>query len=520
MNFKDLLLPLTLAMLTTWGVHYFFFNKTTTSDEEVRSGQSFIAPKAKKELNPLNSEVNFSDVKRPKPSLLSEVQTDGAVLVFTTDGATLESLTFKHVYNCPGCPMQTIEMPAETEKENRAFLLALGNETPYYYDLINRQDLDDKIQLTYQADFQDGRIEKKFTVYKDSYKIDLAIKVESKKAQEEKLEPRIFFPSPSVPALKTNDAIFAIMSNEKSSIEKISTDKLNVEQGWFAPRIFGADDRYFVHALVDDQQSFVQRGYFKFSDKNKLVAILEGPAVGKTPTNEWKLSFYCGPKEVASFAKVDARLEQTLDYSGIFSPISKFLLYVLKLLYSYLKNYGLAIIALTILVKLVLLPFTYRAEEGMQKRAEFDKKLKYVQQKFKHDPEMLAHERAELIKKHGMPGLSGCLPLLLQLPIFIALSRVLSSAIELYRAPFFGWIHDLSASDPYYVLPVITGLGMLMQTATMAGNDPKQKIPSVVMALVIGAVTANLAAGLALYICTFNILGIVQTKALKFFKRS
>jgi YidC/Oxa1 family membrane protein insertase len=146
--------------------------------------------------------------------------------------------------------------------------------------------------------------------------------------------------------------------------------------------------------------------------------------------------------------------------------------------------------------------------------------LRYLQQKYKDQPETLALERAELIKKHGMPGLSGCLPLLLQLPIFIALSRVLSSAIELYNAPFIGWIHDLSAKDPYYILPLITALSMVIQSMLMPSNDPKQRISTLIMALVIGAVTANLAAGLSLYICMFTILGVVQTQLLKAFKRA
>jgi YidC/Oxa1 family membrane protein insertase len=227
-----------------------------------------------------------------------------------------------------------------------------------------------------------------------------------------------------------------------------------------------------------------------------------------------------GPKEAAAMSAVDFRLEDTLEYAGFFAPISKFLLYVLKILYGYVKNFGFAIILLTILVKLFLFPFTYGAEDSMKKRLEFDKKLRYLQQKYKDQPEILAHERTELIKKHGMPGLSGCLPLLLQLPIFIALSRVLSSAIELYNAPFIGWIQDLSAKDPYYILPLITALAMIAQSLVMPSGDAKQRISTFVMALIIGAVTANLAAGLALYICTFTILGFVQTQVVRVFKRS
>jgi YidC/Oxa1 family membrane protein insertase len=184
------------------------------------------------------------------------------------------------------------------------------------------------------------------------------------------------------------------------------------------------------------------------------------------------------------------------------------MLWVLKWLFAYLHNYGLAIIALTFLVRLMLLPFTMNSEESLKKRAEFDKKLKYIQQKYKDDSARLAEERAELIKKHGMPGLGGCLPLLLQIPIFIALARVLGSTIELYKAPFFGWIHDLSAADPLYILPVLVGVSMIVQAFFV---DEKQRFTMLISALVFGAIAVNFASGLTLYILVSTLLGFAQT---------
>lgn len=519
MNFKELLLPLSLAMLTTIGVHYFFFSGNAEQKEDsVRSGQSFMAPKNTQELKPLNTEISFSDSKEAKPAQLSQVDTDGALLVFSTEGASLERLEFKHLGSCLSCPLKTIEAPSANERENRVFFVAVGTHSPYYYTLINKDDSADTVALTYRADVENGTIEKKYTVHKHTYKIDLDIHLNIHDSAKKAFEPRIFFNSPVIVAANKNDVVSGIFSNEKGSIEKITRDK-TLGRGWFAPRIFGAENKYFVHTLIQDKQAFVQRAYYKISGKNQLISILEGPSIEKPADYKWQLSFYFGPKEAAAFNAVDAQLEQTLEYSGILAPLSKFLLYLLNLLYSYLKNYGLAIIAITVLVKLVLLPFTYNAEDGMQKKAEFDKKLKYVQQKFKHDPEALAFEKGELIKKHGMPGLSGCLPVLLQIPIFLALSKILSNALELHQAPFL-WINDLSASDPYYILPIVTALGMILQTMSGASNDPKQMMSGLVVALIFGAFSSSFAAGLVLYICTFSVLGIIQTKVLKLIKQS
>lgn len=521
MNFRDLLLPITLALITTFAIQYFFFGGSG-NQEQTQSGQSFTAPKTKQELKPRNTEVDFVDAVREKDAVLTKIETKGARMTFTTDGAVLDHLEFKQV-SCGAGSLSTIASSAETEKENRCFMLAFNQKTPYFYTLMNKTETDDKIELVYQATHENSVIEKKFVIYKNTYKIDLDIKITG--AQNDKQQDmRIFWPSPDVKALSKEDLIAAIANDEKGSIIKNPIEKFDVEQGRFSPTLFGTDDRYFVHAMIDDANQFVSRAYYKMVDKSKLISILEGPAAASLAKaegaqNQWKMSFYFGPKEVEALNIVDPRLEQTLDYSGWLSPISKFLLHILKLLYSFLLNYGLAIIALTILVKLVLLPFTYRAEESMKKRAEFDKKLRYVQQKFKDNPDQLARERAELIQKHGMPGIGSCLPLVLQLPLFVALSRVLSSSIELYRAPFL-WIPDLSARDPYYILSILIVVAMAAQALVSQGADNKQRISTLVMSLVVGAVTTSLAAGLSLYICTFTILGVLQVPLLKLFKRS
>ena len=209
---------------------------------------------------------------------------------------------------------------------------------------------------------------------------------------------------------------------------------------------------------------------------------------------------------------VDQRLEQTLDYYGFLAPVARALLAMLKFLYSYFHNYGYAIIVLTALMKLVLLPVTLRSERGMKQRLEFQKKLQYVQQRYKNDPQTLAHERAELMRKHGFKDMAGCLPLLIQIPMFFALSRVLSSSIELYRAPFGFWIQDLSLRDPYYILPLLIALTMLVQAGFA---DKQQRVSILVMALIFGAFTTTLSAGLALYIFVSTLLSVVQTVAQK-----
>lgn len=145
---------------------------------------------------------------------------------------------------------------------------------------------------------------------------------------------------------------------------------------------------------------------------------------------------------------------------------------------------------------------------------EYQRQLAYIEQRYKGNPEQLLAERTRLIREKGLPGLGCLLPLLLQLPIFFALSRVLSSSFELYQAPML-WIPDLSLRDPYFILPILVTLTMLMQD--MKG-DPQQRTTKIAMAFVFGAVTSTFSAGLTLYICLSRVFGFAQTKIVNYFK--
>ncbi len=506
MNVKELLIVVLLALVTTWGIEYLFFGKKEGEATTVASGQSFVAPKTAQEMKPLDLEVDFVDAKRSAPVTSTEIDTEHANLVFTTDGASLERLEFKR--RIDGWPQEltTIFPVASTDKEQRCFLIGLTDETPFYYKLIEQKNREGQTtELTYEAQTSAGAIRKKFIIYKDSPKIDLILTLKPADAVQG-MQARIFYPAPVMPDIAAEDITCALMYEQRGAITMIPRRCLYTDIHWATSTFFGVDDRYFVHAMISDADHFSQRGYYKLTGQNDIYAILEGPVV--TQETSWKLSYYCGPKESKAMNAVDPRLEQTLGYAGWFAPIARFLLMVLVFLYGYLHNYGLAIIALTIITKILLLPFSLKGAQSMKRHAEVQKKLKYLQQKYKDDAETLARERADLMRKEGLGSLSGCLPLLLQLPIFFALSRVLSTSIELYQAPFGFWITDLSAKDPYYILPLLIVASMLLQATTV---DAAQRVQLIVMAVVFGAITASLSAGLCLYIFMSTILGVAQT---------
>ncbi|HEX2977772.1 MAG TPA: YidC/Oxa1 family insertase periplasmic-domain containing protein [Candidatus Babeliales bacterium] len=520
MNFNEiskLLIPFALALATTMGLRYFFSrHEGAETIEIVRSGQRFVAPKSTEiEVHkPLNLEIDFSDAKNAKQPTVTSFETENAFYEFSSEGASLRRLEFRRNWGEKEGFLSTVFPPAGGDREKRCFLVALEEKTPLAFELVNHQEDDKTHTLTYRAPIENGYLNKKFVVYKHEYRIDLEVGFEANSVINQKA--RIFIPSPLVSELAGEDLITVIANDERNKVKMHSRNAETASSYWSHPTLFGAQDRYFIHALVNDPQQFTQRGYFKPADAEMWYSVLEGPEVAGNAS--WNLTFYMGPKEDQAMAQVDSRLEETLNY-GMFSfiskPLSQLMLRALEAIYGVVHNYGWAIIILTILLKLLLLPFTWRGEQSLKKRMEFQKKLDHIQHKYKHDKEALAEARAELIRKHGMPGMAGCIPLLLQLPIFWALSIILSNAIQLYKAPFL-WIPDLTARDPYYILPILIFIGMVLHAP--AGNDPKQRVSSIGMALVFAAVLSSFSSGLALFTIVSTFLGVAQAQIMKVLK--
>lgn len=499
-SLKEFIVPLGLVLLTMWGINTYFFKGSQSEKEE----HTFVAPTSGAAIRPVNSAVDFVSEKRKTSPLTTHVETSWGAFDFSTDGASLEAAAFKKEDSNGKQQIYTIF--SSDNKTERFFLTALSENTPFYYDLVNQGETEAAYFITYQNSNDQCRIEKTFMIYKTINKIDLQLTVEPHKGKS--VQPRIFFESPVMPDLQ-QDIISSVVIDGKNSFVKTARASLKEGQGWIRPAIFGVDNKYYLHALVDDSTLFVQRAYYKFESKDALIAILEGPEVAEKTA--WNMSFYMGPKDTQAMTAVDARLDQAAHYYGWLAPLAKLLLLLLKWLNHYFNNFGISIIVLTILMKVVLFPFSFRGEKGMAKSRENQKKLAYLEQKYKNDPERLAQERADFLRKHGLPGLGSCLPMLMQTPIFFALNRVLSSAPEMYKAPFL-WISDLSSSDPYYIIPGFIFIGMIVNACMV---DAQQRSTMFIIAFVLGAFAVNFSAGLSLFIFVGTILGVLQAQLIK-----
>jgi len=176
-------------------------------------------------------------------------------------------------------------------------------------------------------------------------------------------------------------------------------------------------------------------------------------------------------------------------------------------------NYGLAIILLTIVIKIVFLPLTHKQMKSMRIMQEIQPKVKYIQEKYKHDQQKMQEKILEIYKQHGTSPFSGCLPLLIQMPIFLAFYRSLYGfEFRVQEHAAFLWIPNIGSSDPYYIIAVLAGLTTFLQqkVSMVNANDPTQKTMLYMMPLFMVWIAASVPAGLPLYWVVFNLLGIIQ----------
>ena len=261
------------------------------------------------------------------------------------------------------------------------------------------------------------------------------------------------------------------------------------------------EDKYFFASLVPKMKIEEARVWNR--DGHALVAV-------RAAAGSSDYFLYVGPKEHDRLQQAGFGLEHIIDF-GFFSILAIPLFWVLKQFYYTFHNYGIAITVLTVLVRIPFIPLVNMGQKSMKKMQDMQPKMAEVREKYKNDPQKMQKELMELYKKYKVNPVSGCLPMIVQIPVFFALYTILSIAIELRGAPFVGWIQDLSSKDPYYVLPIIMGVTMVIQQKmTPSTMDPVQQKIMLVMPIVFTFLFISFPSGLVLYWLINNILGIGQ----------
>jgi len=237
----------------------------------------------------------------------------------------------------------------------------------------------------------------------------------------------------------------------------------------------------------------------------------DNPVVYFEATKDENIHGYIGPKEHKVLKAINPMLTNAIEY-GWFTFAAKPLFALLSWIHGILGNWGWSIIALTALIRAILYPLTYKGMVSMQKMKLLAPKLKELKEKHKKDPQRLNAATMEMYKKHGANPLGGCLPMVLQIPVFFTLYRTLLNSVELQGAPWILWIHDLSRMDPYYVLPILMGASMFMQQRMTPNNftDPMQEKVFKYLPVIFTFFFVTFPSGLVLYWFTNNLFSIAQ----------
>jgi YidC/Oxa1 family membrane protein insertase len=287
-------------------------------------------------------------------------------------------------------------------------------------------------------------------------------------------------------------------------------------------RYGGFNERYFLSAFgfTDTEGEDVDFAdyceYMQTEDNpgEELYSLIgtDSFTVGAGTSKQFDFTWYVGPKRIAYLDQyAPHEFKDSVQY-GIFSFLSVPIRHVLVFLQGLVGNWGLAIIFLTIAIKAVLLPITTKAYKSMEAMKRVQPKLEKLKEKYENDQQKLAEKQMELFREEGVNPLGGCLPLLLQMPVYFALYRTIWNSAELYNASFVLWIQDLSQPDPYYILPVVLGVIMFGQQKLMpnTSSNPQMKMMQYIMPLMFIPIMLFLPSGLVLYIFCNMVLTILQ----------
>jgi YidC/Oxa1 family membrane protein insertase len=531
---KKTILAIVLSVLVVL-IYQIFFMKhsakapqapTATKQEVPTAGKATGAsPTAVPALaQPARTPAVTSRQPSAAPEKAVRVETPLYTAVFSTRGAALKSLKLKDYRQTIKKDSELIEMvDVKTgmplpltmtfpESDLNVPAESLFEASTASLDLTSAPE---NRSLTFSVTYPgEIRIEKTFTFHPSKYVIDLEVKATNLSGAplnqngslnwNQYVDPKAESDSYS----HVGPITMVGKSVESQEVKKLETTRsLGPDIPWT-----GMESKYFIAAMVPQNPSLSTVSLAK-NGQDMVTVSLRGPKnlIPPAQAGYFLYSLFLGPKDLDLLKAQGVGLENAVDFGSWLKWLAMPMLWVLKVIYKYLPNYGLAIIVLTLLIKILFWPLgniSYRSMKEMQK---LQPRIKEIQEKFKNDRQRLSQETMALYKAHKINPMSGCLPMLIQIPVFFGLYKALMYAIELRHSPLIWWIQDLSAKDPYYITPIIMGGTMwLQQKMTPATGDAMQQKIMLWMPVIFTFMFLNFPSGLVIYWLFNNIFSIGQ----------
>ncbi len=444
--------------------------------------------------------------------------------VFSTKGATLRSFQLKNFKTQLGKNSGMIELvnvpphmplPLSLSFVDSSILVGGGDVYEADRKSIALDKNDRKTRLTFTQIYPGTlRIEKTFTFSPKDYTIPMEVKVYNLSPATIQQNATLTWFNFDDPAVKkdsyTHDGPVYSMAKdvELTNLKDLKSEELHgPDISWS-----GYESKYFIAAMIPQNPALTSLTLNR--DALNIVSVqLKGPKnlIPAGQNGVFSYTLYLGPKDYDIMKALNVGLENAIDFGSWIKWLAIPLLFVLKFIFQYVQNYGIAIIILTILIKIIFWPLGNKSYKSMKEMQKLQPKMQELRQKYKDDKSKLSQETMALYKTHKVNPLGGCLPILIQIPVFFGLYKVLLYAIELRHSPFFFWIQDLSAKDPYYITPIVMGATMFIQqkmTPTM--GDPMQAKIMLIMPVVFTFLFLNFPSGLVIYWLFNNIISIGQ----------
>jgi len=361
-------------------------------------------------------------------------------------------------------------------------------------------------------------VEKRYLFHRNSYVVDVTYTVHNGSEKDQSM--RFYRQLQRTPPGEANNSRFAARTftggaiySEQDKYEKIKFDEMDdkdlsrdIKGGWAAIM-----EHYFLGAWIPEQS---QSNHFytkKLSDQRYVIGLISPALVIPAGQDmEFGSQLYIGPKILKRMEKVAPGLELTIDY-GMLTVISKPLFWLMNYIHHLIGNWGWSIVMVTILIKLAFFKLSAASYKSMANMRKMQPKITALRERYGDDRQRMSQAMMELYKKEKINPLGGCLPMIVQIPVFIALYWVLLESVELRQADFVLWIHDLSSKDPYYVLPLLMGATMFFQQRlNPPPPDPVQAKVLMALPFIFTLFFAFFPAGLVLYWLTNSALSIAQ----------
>ncbi len=500
---------------------------TGSAPSEVKAQDGAVADPA----NPAAEAAAFADDPQSKiPARSIEIKNNLVAATISSDGGALTGWSLADYTQGTDKGSPLIDLASGDVRDHRFLGLSVdgtGFTIPANprYEVVSSADSEVVLRWRRPGEIT---ILKKISLAPDRYVADVSIEVTNESAKPVSAKPGLSLSGINVPQEKKGFLSFmqppqtdivqpAYYSDGKVHREKKVAETVSVPGAVYWS---GLESRYFISAVIPRVQG---EGLAAFYGAQKVEGEKPGtmelwagaslPAAPIMPGQSTSFAFtvYSGPKDIKQLKDMGVGLEKAIDY-GWFSVIAVPILYLLKFFHSLIHNYGVAIILLTVFVKLLLHPINVKSLKSMKAMQQLQPRLKELQAKYKDDKQRLNAETMQLFKAHKVNPMGGCLPMVLQLPIYIALYKVLWSSIELYHAPFFWFYRDLSAPDPYLITPILLGVFMVAQQhlTPSASVDPAQKKMMMFMPIMFTMFMLFLPVGLVIYILVNTVTSVTQ----------